>query len=786
MEAEEKLDASASSHAGQANLSHLTPNTSLGFVQATPSRALPSPTVNTREALGVIMDMFQASTFLENPFEQSLTPHAAQRDDFDAANGSASAAAMPPAQATTFTVFQDDGDKENGGVPSTTAAAAAPPPPAAEKSKSSRVLRDITTPKPDKPNDTPPALAPDDSTMWGARYNSLHSLAACPNSTTDFAMLAHCVSTPFASKSSSSSSGGVSVYRDQEDDCDADAAEEDGFVRRQTMKLSPIMEQSPSDDTLSSTLPSSTSSARHGTIVGEALPPAPSCLADSASVTMMQPPPPAALSFRDHTLFAADGSERPPTPAAPTRTGELFEILEDQDQDQDPDLDPDLDRPASPARDQGPACDVPMSPDCPLNPDWMTIRSPEVPAGADLDAFASPCRPAGFHAASFDVPMSPDQHPPHCADVSMTSPVREPRSDHGGSAATAAPLVSDPWSQQLVSQQLAALRPPLTSHPNCFTWQCGVPNITPKTTISMGRTSLRIDSVVGQGAFATVYQVTDPQTFNKMVFKVQKPANPWEFYINNQLDARLPPAVRHLYSRLRSAHLFHDGSVLLGELHKYGTLLNAVNIYKGLSDKVMPLPLAMYFSACILHMVEQLHAVSIIHADIKPDNFLLGDSFLEDSSFEPDGGDHGLVLIDLGQSVDMQLYPAGTAFTTRCLTSGFQCTEMLSGKPWNYQTDYFGVAGTVHCMLFGSYMQVVKEDGVWKTNGVFRRKPHSDLWQDFFHTLLNAPHGGAAPDLAGLRRRLTEALRQDYSGKLATLKSRLVVQLLENHKAARR
>lgn len=40
------------SQGGTGNLSHVTPNTSLGLVQATPSRVLPSPTVNTREALG--------------------------------------------------------------------------------------------------------------------------------------------------------------------------------------------------------------------------------------------------------------------------------------------------------------------------------------------------------------------------------------------------------------------------------------------------------------------------------------------------------------------------------------------------------------------------------------------------------------------------------------------------------------------------------------------------------------------------------------------------------------
>lgn len=109
----------SASQGGTGNLSHVTPNTSLGFVQATPSRVLPSPTVNTREALGehrrrvsvpshrdfrlcpnvsdsvcassgllgpahsdqhavcslspsdVIMDMFQAPTLLEDPFSNT-------------------------------------------------------------------------------------------------------------------------------------------------------------------------------------------------------------------------------------------------------------------------------------------------------------------------------------------------------------------------------------------------------------------------------------------------------------------------------------------------------------------------------------------------------------------------------------------------------------------------------------------------------------------------------------------------------------------------------------------
>ncbi|KAG7220516.1 hypothetical protein INR49_018043 [Caranx melampygus] len=795
------------SQGASVNLSHITPNTSLGFVQATPSRVLPSPTVNTREALDVIMDMFQAPTLLEDPFNNTSALHTEADGGHQRYAGASSNPRPPAAAAAPFTIFQDDNDKENGRAAALSAA---------EKQKPVRALAEIPMSKTDKPNDTPPDLMPDESTMWGARYNSLHSLAACPNSTTDFALLAQFVSTPFTHKTPASSA----FFQDQENDCDGGDADEDAFIRRQTKKLSPIMEQSPSDEKLSETAVSQLlpSSERQGTIVGEGLASAQHHLT-SSSITMVQPPPPAVLSFRDHTLCGTDSSSRSAGPGwevyssperPPTRTSllphkprtETFKILEDEEE------------PVGPEPVQNPGCDVPMSPECAPKPDWLGSRSPQVTVepDLDLDAFMSPRRGADAgHNKTQDVPMSPEQNP-LCADVPMSpaapppassmdepmmSPDRgpTPRADVSLNASSsalratqagAAHLVSDPWDNELISDLLSSLTPPLTSHPRCITWPCTVPNISPKTTISMGRASLQVDCVLGEGAFATVYQATDPRTSEKMVLKVQKPANPWEFYINTQLDARLPRGVRHLFSSVRSAHLFHNGSVLLGELHSHGTLLNAVNMYKTLSDKVMPQPLVMYFTVCILHMVEQLHAVGIVHADIKPDNFLLGDRFLDNKSFEAENVDHGLVLIDLGQSIDMELFPRGTAFTTKCLTSGFQCTEMLSGKPWNYQTDYFGIAGTVHCLLFGTYMQVTNEDGVWKSNAVFRRNPHSDLWSDFFHTLLNVPSCDHRPSLRSLRLRLTAALQENYDRKLPSLKSRLVVLLLENRKAARR
>lgn len=64
-----------------------------------------------------------------------------------------------------------------------------------------------------------------------------------------------------------------------------------------------------------------------------------------------------------------------------------------------------------------------------------------------------------------------------------------------------------------------------------------------------------------------------------LFLQVQKPANPWEFYIATQLVERLDPSIHHLYIHLYSAHFFQNGSILIGELYNYGTLLvSALNL----------------------------------------------------------------------------------------------------------------------------------------------------------------------------------------------------------------
>lgn len=72
----------------------------------------------------------------------------------------------------------------------------------------------------------------------------------------------------------------------------------------------------------------------------------------------------------------------------------------------------------------------------------------------------------------------------------------------------------------------------------------------------------------------------------------------------------------------------------------------------------------MYFMVEILSILEAVHSCSIIHADIKPDNFLVQASNGEcDTTSLFTKGPVYLKLIDFGRSIDMKAFPEGTEFT---------------------------------------------------------------------------------------------------------------------------
>ncbi|XP_078256403.1 mitotic checkpoint serine/threonine-protein kinase BUB1 isoform X2 [Rhinoraja longicauda] len=311
----------------------------------------------------------------------------------------------------------------------------------------------------------------------------------------------------------------------------------------------------------------------------------------------------------------------------------------------------------------------------------------------------------------------------HCNDLQFDEEPNETSTEPGV-------IIRNPWNKDLIRELLSNLSKPLSSYSSFMTWEANLPAVKPKTNLRLGNEMYQVSYLLGEGSYAHVYQATlldmnnlsDVKTQHKVSLKVQKISSPWEFYINTQLRERLKSKFCNLYNNINSGHFFQNGCILVGELYSFGTLLNAANLYKTLVEKTMPQPLVIYFAIHILFIVEQLHNIGLIHGDIKPDNFILGERFLDSAAASVDDSlSQGLTLIDFGQSIDMNLFPKNAVFVENCKTSGFQCIEMLSEKPWTFQADYFGIAATVYCLLFGTYLKLKKENGVWKVNAKFKR-----------------------------------------------------------------
>ncbi|KAI9668420.1 MAG: hypothetical protein M1831_001174 [Alyxoria varia] len=301
------------------------------------------------------------------------------------------------------------------------------------------------------------------------------------------------------------------------------------------------------------------------------------------------------------------------------------------------------------------------------------------------------------------------------------------------------------------------------------------------------------------------------------------PPTSWEFYILRVAQSRLTTSNFPLHTRsstsiinAHSLHLYRDESYLLEEYRSQGTLLDLVNLCSreqhALSGTTggpcgMDEALAMFFTVELLRTVESLHAVGVVHGDLKADNVLVRFDSSNDSDPANGGGSSsasshaqslppyqangaggwtskGVCLIDFGRGIDMRSFRPDVQFVADWETGPQDCAEMREMRPWTFQVDYWGLAGTVFVLLFGRYMEVVAvsgsaastgggggvvEDGegmglglargkTWKLKEPLKRYWQTEIWGELFHLLLNSARGATAgeengklPALKGLR-----------------------------------
>ncbi|KAI9283387.1 kinase-like domain-containing protein [Sporodiniella umbellata] len=237
---------------------------------------------------------------------------------------------------------------------------------------------------------------------------------------------------------------------------------------------------------------------------------------------------------------------------------------------------------------------------------------------------------------------------------------------------------------------------------------------------------------LGEGGMAQVYLVQDPKRLEFFGLKVQKPPNPWEFYIHYQINQRQnqnKSAFRLL--PIFAYYYFVDTSYMLIPYIRHGTLLDIYNKYIK-ARKVMPEPVVVLFMHQIIQQVNLLHSLDIVHNDLKLDNVMLTSN---DMNVFP-----SVILIDFGHSIDKRVLK-----TSKCKAKWPPPCSRSQYPLFNVgyipiHADYWEVASMSHILLYGEPMEVTTTyEGKYIVKQKIKRYWHVELWSLLFDFLLNQP-----------------------------------------------
>ncbi|CAJ0574513.1 unnamed protein product, partial [Mesorhabditis spiculigera] len=284
------------------------------------------------------------------------------------------------------------------------------------------------------------------------------------------------------------------------------------------------------------------------------------------------------------------------------------------------------------------------------------------------------------------------------------------------------------------------------------------------STMKVGGEEFAVEGLLGQGGFAKVYRARNLEDNATWALKYEVPSCAWEAYILEAIHCRAPSTIHPALMQIEEMYIFRNASLLVNEYLPYGNLLQCINRVSG----DLSYPLTSFLFLQLAKVVKEIHAAGIIHGDLKPDNFMFIAKIPDSLSTRVDDlleVSNILRVIDWGRAIDYASLPEGTTFHGRAGTKCFDCPEMMDGRPWTYQTDFFAFAASFYVASTRTYGNATNASNIYRfEKAIPRRRPEFAPLTEMFTMLLNIPSCAEMPAWDKIIELLTAALRAGFNG----------------------